>query len=78
LEIEKFTSWVRLGDENTAFFQAMAAHSYTKKFITSLALPGDILVTGHEQKANILSEAFKNRMGVSKSIGISYNPETLL
>jgi len=35
------------------------------------------LVTDHEQKANILWEAFKNRMGVSKFIGISYNPEIL-
>jgi hypothetical protein len=56
----------------------MATHSYTKKSITSLALPGDILVSDHEQKANILWEAFKNRMRVNKVIGISYNPETLL
>jgi len=46
--------WVTLGDENTSFFQAMATHNHSRKFIGSISLPGDIFITDHDQKARIL------------------------
>lgn len=40
--------WVKLGDENTSFFQAMATNSHTRKYIGSLTTAENILVTDHE------------------------------
>lgn len=70
--------WITLGDENTSFFQAMATHSHTRKYIGSLVTSEDIIVTDHEQKAGILWNAFKARLGTSEFQGISYDLESLL
>lgn len=70
--------WVKLGDENTSFFQAMASIYHRKNKIASLSIPGDILVTNHEHKVGILWEAFKNRLGVTEFQGIAYDLTRLL
>jgi hypothetical protein len=61
--------WVTLGDENTSFFQAMATHNNIRKHIGSLTTSKNILVTGHEQKAALLWNAFKNRLGLVTTLG---------
>lgn len=70
--------WVTLGDENTSFFQAMATHNHSKKYIGSLVVNDDILITDYEQKAGILWSAFKDRLGISDFQGISYDLYDLL
>lgn len=65
--------WVKFGDENSSFFQALATHCHKKNFIVSLSTPEGFLITGHEQKAGLLLEAFRGRLGVSDFAGISYN-----
>lgn len=70
--------WVKLGDENTSFLPSYASISHKKNNIASLNIPGDILVTDHDQKAGILWETFKNRMGISEFNGIYYDLSSLL
>jgi len=71
--------WVKLGDENSKVFQAMASISHRKNSIASLTVPGgDIQVTNHEQKAGLLWANFKNRMGVSEFSNITYDLNNLL
>lgn len=70
--------WIKLGDENTSFFQAMASISHRKNSIACLTAPDGTTITNHDQKAGVLWESFKNRMGVSYFNGISYDLSTLL
>ena len=70
--------WIKLGDENTSFFQAMASISHRRNSIASLSLPDDVIVTNHDQKAGILWEAFKNRLGVSVFTEVTYDLHSLL
>lgn len=70
--------WIKLGDVNTSFFQAMASISHRRNSIGSLSLSEDIIVTNHEQKAGILWEAFKNRLGISEYSGMAYDLESIL
>lgn len=65
--------WVKFGDENISFFQALATHGHKKNFIVSLTTPEGFLITDHEQKAGLLFEAYKNRLGVCEFLGIPYN-----
>jgi len=69
---QRYTSrWVVLGDENTKFFHSAATERYRINTISSLQLPSGNLVIGHNEKAALLWEAFKERMGQSD------NPELL-
>ena len=69
---QRYTSrWVVLGDENTKFFHSAATERYRINTISSLQLPSGNLVVGHNEKAALLWEAFKERMGQSD------NPELL-
>jgi hypothetical protein len=56
--------WAKLGDENTKFFHAVATRNYRHNYIASLATEDGRIVTQHEQKAAILWQSFKNRLGV--------------
>jgi hypothetical protein len=64
------TRLVKLEDENTCYFQAMATMAH--KSITTQEW---ILVTDHDQKACLLWEAFESRMGMSEFNDIPYNLE---
>jgi hypothetical protein len=70
--------WLKLGDENTSFSHTMATISYKRNFIVSLSRSDGSIVTDHDQKTNLLWEAYKNRLGVSEFTGISYNLSELL
>lgn len=70
--------WLKLGDENTSFFHTMATISHKRNFIVSLNKPDGSAVTDHDQKANLLWPAYKDRLGISEFIGISYNLNQLL
>jgi len=70
--------WVKFGDENTHFFHTMATISHKRNFIVSLVNADGIIFTEHEQKANLLWAAFKNRLGISESPTMAYNLSDLL
>jgi len=55
--------WVKFGDEGTKFFHANATIKFNRNLITTLKDPNGSLVSNHEQKATILWEAFKERLG---------------
>jgi hypothetical protein len=46
--------WVKMGDENTAFFHAMATVRYRKNSIARFTLSDGREVTEHTEKAEIL------------------------
>lgn len=70
--------WVRFGNENTQLFQAMATYSHRKKYITSIAMEDGSIVTGHEQKALVLWNAYKERLGVSEFTQLAYDLSQLM
>lgn len=70
--------WIKLGDENTEFFHTIATISHKRNFIVSLLSQEGSTITDHDQKANMLWIAFKDRMGVNDFRGISYDLNSLL
>lgn len=69
---------VKLGDENTHFFHTMATIAHKRNFIVASSDTEGNSIADHEQKANLLWIAFKQRMGVSEFSGMSYNLSDLL
>lgn len=70
--------WIKLGDENTEFFHTIATISHKRNFIVSLTNQEGSIVTDHDQKANMLWTAFKDRMCVSEFRGMAYELNSLL
>ena len=58
---------IRLGDECTKYFHAMATLTYRRNSVSQLRDDSGLFVSDHESKAALLWTSFKNRMGVSSS-----------
>ena len=67
-----------MGDENSSFFHCMATISHKKIFMVSLIKPDGTSVTEHEQKANLLWSAYKQRLGCTKFTNMAYYLTSLL
>lgn len=65
--------WVKFGDEGMNFLHANATVKYRKKLITSLTIH-----SSHEEKASILWEAYKQRLGTSHYQAMHFNLSSLL
>lgn len=59
METEEYLEWVKLADENTQFFHTVATIAHKKKFIVALSDAEGNSIVDHEQKANLLWNAFK-------------------
>lgn len=70
--------WAKFGDENTSFFQALATQNHRRNFIVFLCSPDNTLITDHDQKANLLYESFRDRLGISEFTGIIFDMASLL
>ena len=70
--------WVKFGDENSSFFHTMATIAHKRNFIFSLTKHDGTVVTEHEQKANLLWESYKQRLGICEFSNIHYDLSTLL
>jgi hypothetical protein len=70
--------WVKFGDEGTKFFHANATIKQRRNLITALKDSSGLCHTNHNSKANILWEAFKERLGSSDSPEMSFHLEQLL
>jgi hypothetical protein len=70
--------WVKFGDENTQFFHSLATITHKRNFIVSLTNGEGDLITDHVKKANLIWNAFRERLGVSDFEGISYELGELL
>ena len=55
--------WIKFGDENSKFFQAVARERYRQNNISSLKLEDGTLVYNHPAKQALLFQTYKNRLG---------------
>jgi hypothetical protein len=65
--------WTKFGDEGTRFFHAAATERYRLNTITSLETEDGRTVTDHNEKAAVLLEEYKKRMGCSANPRMLYN-----
>jgi hypothetical protein len=70
--------WATMGDENTAFFHAMATVQYRKNSIARFTLPDGREVSEHTEKAGILWQTFRNRLGQTPEIIFPDSVATLI
>ena len=70
--------WVKFGDEGTKFFHANATIKFNRNLITTLKDPNGSLVSNHEQKATILWEAFKERLGKTEFQQMLFDLQVLI
>ncbi|CAO2167262.1 unnamed protein product [Urochloa humidicola] len=70
--------WVKFGDETTKFFHAAATERYRLNTITSLDTEDGRTVSEHFEKAALLWEEYKNRMGHTTNPQMLYNLDTLV
>lgn len=55
--------YIKVGEENSKFFQAMATERYRKNSIASLLLSDGSVMSDHEEMAKEFLHSFKGRMG---------------
>ncbi|XP_073363498.1 uncharacterized protein [Aegilops tauschii subsp. strangulata] len=60
--------YIKVGEENSKFFQAMATERYRKNSIASLQLSDETVSSDHGMMAKEFLEIFKSRMGTVKPI----------
>jgi hypothetical protein len=65
--------WIKLGDESTKFFHAATTERYRINTITSLETEEGVTVTGHQGKAAMLWEEYKNRLGCTQDTHMHFN-----
>jgi hypothetical protein len=70
--------WATLGEENTKFFHANASIKNNKNSIMSLKDSDGMVKTKHEDKAEILWQAFRERLGTSEFSQMHFNLSELI
>ena len=70
--------WTKFGDESTKFFHAAATERYRINTITSLETEDGRSVCDHSEKATLLLEEYKQRMGCTTSPDMLYNLSQLV
>lgn len=67
-----------MGDECTRFFHAKASVKNRINYISSLTGDSGQIYSDHDEKARIIWEAFKDRMGRSEFRHMNFDLEQLL
>jgi len=70
--------WTKFGDESTKFFHAAATERYRHNTITSLETEDGRQITEHFEKAALLLEAYKKRMGMTTNPIMQIDLENLI
>ena len=70
--------FIKVGEENTKFFHAMATERYRRNTITSIKNAAGEVVTDHHQLASMFWYDFKQRMGKAKGIRMNFDLNSLL
>ena len=70
--------YIKVGEENSIFFHAMATERLRRNSIASLRSDDDVVVTDHDQMAGMLWASFKNRMGQAQGVHLGFNLEELI
>ena len=65
--------WAKLNSENTSYFHAMATIRYRHNVISSLVREDGSVATNHHEKAGILRQTFKDRLGSTIPIDPSFD-----
>ena len=70
--------WMKLGEENSKFFHAMATERYRRNTMASLQMSDGHIVTDHGQMASIAWDCYKQRMGTSNGINMLFDLNSLV
>jgi hypothetical protein len=70
--------WITLGDENSRFFHSMATTQKRKNHIQSITTPTGVTLTEHKDKADVLLQAYKERLGQTDNTSGAHNITCLL
>jgi hypothetical protein len=70
--------WTKFGDESTKFFHVATTERYRINTITSLETEDGRYVCDHSEKAALLLEEYKQRMGCTTSPDMLYNLSQLV
>lgn len=70
--------WVKFGDECTEFFHATATVKHRRSTITTLQDGQGQQFTTHEDKATLLWESYKERLGTSEATAMIFDIQDLL
>jgi hypothetical protein len=62
--------WVKVGEDNTKFFHAMATQRHIRNAISMLTAADGRQVSDHAEMAGLLWSSYKERMGVSEGINM--------
>jgi len=69
---------IRFGDECTKFFHAMATISYRKNKISQILNDSGAWIQDHDEKAGLLWNSFRNRMGISRDITMHFDLQSYI
>lgn len=69
--------WVCCGDEGTKFFHANATVQHRRNLITSLVDTNGTACFTHQEKAELLWTAYKERLGTSEPVNVHFDLEQL-
>jgi hypothetical protein len=70
--------WMKMGEENTKFFHAMATERYRRNCISSLQLEDGHIVSDHDLMAAEAWTCYKKRMGTSVGIDMKFDLQSLI
>jgi hypothetical protein len=70
--------WTKLRDESTKFFHAAATERYRLNTITSLDTEEGRSVSTHQEKAAILWEEYKSRLGTTTETNMVFELQDLI
>jgi mannosylglycoprotein endo-beta-mannosidase len=70
--------WIKVGEDNTKFFHAMASQRFRRNTISNLKLDNGDVVSDHEQMAGVIYQKYKDRMGQSRGITMGFDLGNLL
>ena len=69
---------IKLGDECTKFFHAIATISFRRNKISQILNDNGAWIQDHEGKTGLLWNSFKNRMGISNEITMHFDLHDLI
>ena len=69
---------VKLGDECTKFFHAMATISFRRNKISQILNDSGAWIQDHDGKVGLLWNSFKNRTGVSQTTTMHFDLQSLI
>jgi mannosylglycoprotein endo-beta-mannosidase len=70
--------WIKLGEDNTKFFHAMATERYRRNTISMIRDDDGNEVTDHDSMAGLFLREYKERMGRSEPISMQFDLHRIL